>query len=162
MTKPYKYKGVLAQPMDNSLGLVAAFTKNENDARNWSADIQRQITERVRALLEDCGVSPDSRDPVLDALLELAGRHVPGFSMKSGRGRGGPAKSPLRHAHMASLIDEQISKGRKLSEAVNDVAKRMRRQGSEGTMVRDYRRFKQWDADIQKAVAEMRQELAKQ
>ena len=160
MTKPYKYKGVLAKPIGNTHWLLAALRKaSENPAAMEAVVIEdrRLVTERLMALLLDCQIPMDAADPWFSLLLKLAERHVPGFSREPKRGRGQPKKTPDYElfGQMEALMK---AKKLKASSAAEHLARKRRLGESADAVETRYRRVKKEMDKVRTLLANVRQE----
>ena len=150
MSKPYKYKGVLATPIGNSHWLVPIFATRIG--RGDPAYVEeaektqrRKIGERIEALCDEFDIPRDDPNMWQRLAMALATRYVGGFSSEEPKRKGPKGGSILKHHHMARLVDERIAKRKMVSPAVRAVAKQLGLKNSK-TAERDYRRFKEWEA----------------
>ena len=168
MTKVHKYTGILAKPMGDTHWLIAVMRSRPNGGTESPArakavaeahaEDNRLLTERLTALMQECGISLQNEDPWFRLALKLAERHVPGFSRKAKRGRGQPTKTPDY-----DLFDQMQRmmqrKGLPARSAAVHVA-RERKLGEKASAVEArYRRVKKHWEKIEVIVGKARQEI---
>jgi hypothetical protein len=164
MTKSYKYTGILAKPMGDAHLVSAALRARSTggaDSPAWAdatAEDNRLLMERLKALAEDCGVSLQGHDPWFPLVLKLCERHVPGFSREARRGRGQPKKRPDRELY-DQMQQMMINKNLSARSAAVHVARDRKRGERAAAIETRYRRVKKDLEKIRVIVEKARQEI---